>query len=173
MFLEWVISLPWESTGLYWIYWKLSNELLFWLYSFCLQLHVKFPPTAFRDPIATSSALHPLGTSVPFGHTHHLLCTDLYTQTLGVDKFLLHFSGGFVNTNMVFIKQRNVSLTSLTVQERNWDTDALSKSGPGLGPREWKPDLPAPHPDPGIPSQASLVADNYSSQCNHCITFNE
>lgn len=39
--------------------------------------------------------------------------------------------------------------------------DPLSKSGPALRQRKWKPNFLSPCTDPSIPTQTNVVADNY------------
>lgn len=130
----WVGNFPSMSTG---IYWELSNKHLIWLYLFCLQVHVEFPLLAHWDPIATSD-LHLLGPSNSFW-----TCSSLF-----VHRRSLHRDTGGGQVPFTFLRRlhkykthfhktvlREVSLTTLAVWWRNWDTDALSKTGRPLGLR--------------------------------------
>lgn len=132
-----------------WIY--QSKKLLFWLYLFPLQVHAEFPLLAHWNS-TTSSVLH---LYVPSNSFWTCSSSAVHRQSLhrasgaGLAAFTLlrrlyKYKPHFHKTAL-----RKASLTSLAVWWRNWDADALSKTGPTLGPRGWKPNLYSPCPVPG------------------------
>lgn len=98
VFMEWEISRLWvpESTS--------QTNFYFGFICFPYRSTWNFLHQPIETPQLPQFSIS-RSLRIPFEPAHHLFCTeDLYTETLGVGKFLLHFSEGFTNTNLIFIK---------------------------------------------------------------------